>query len=226
MDVRDSVLVTGAYGLVGRPVVERLVADGYKVIATAHRRDETVAACLRGRALGRSDQAGSGHRVARRCIADGHRSPGGVHPADVLRQPCAGACGERRRDRVAGARRGGDAVAASLRARVEHGGVRQPQPAPVHRPAHPRNPAVGVGAVRLSQARGRKHRALIGFGMVDPSARRRHHPRTAGRLRGLRLVLLRLRSLPEDNRCHSVDSRDVAAAFAAAVTTDACGRSS
>ena len=37
MDARDSVLVTGAYGLVGRPVVELLVADGYKVTATAHR---------------------------------------------------------------------------------------------------------------------------------------------------------------------------------------------
>ena len=34
---RDSVLVTGAYGLVGRPVVDRLVADGHHVIATAHR---------------------------------------------------------------------------------------------------------------------------------------------------------------------------------------------
>ena len=36
MAARDSVLVTGAYGLVGRPTVERLVADGFKVIATAH----------------------------------------------------------------------------------------------------------------------------------------------------------------------------------------------
>ena len=33
---RDSVLVTGAYGLVGRPVVDRLVADGHHVVATAH----------------------------------------------------------------------------------------------------------------------------------------------------------------------------------------------
>ena len=37
MAARDSVLVTGAYGLVGKPVVDRLVADGFKVIATAHR---------------------------------------------------------------------------------------------------------------------------------------------------------------------------------------------
>ena len=36
MAARDSVLVTGAYGLVGRPTVERLVADGFEVIATAH----------------------------------------------------------------------------------------------------------------------------------------------------------------------------------------------
>ena len=36
MAARDSVLVTGAYGSVGRPTVERLVADGFKVIATAH----------------------------------------------------------------------------------------------------------------------------------------------------------------------------------------------
>ena len=36
MAVRESVLVTGAYGLVGRPVVEQLVADGFDVIATAH----------------------------------------------------------------------------------------------------------------------------------------------------------------------------------------------
>jgi nucleoside-diphosphate-sugar epimerase len=37
MAARNSVLVTGAYGLVGRPVVDRLVADGYDVFATAHR---------------------------------------------------------------------------------------------------------------------------------------------------------------------------------------------
>ena len=37
MAARDSVLVTGAYGLVGRPVVERLVSDGFQVVATAHR---------------------------------------------------------------------------------------------------------------------------------------------------------------------------------------------
>ena len=37
MAAGDSVLVTGAYGLVGRPLVDRLVADGFKVIATAHR---------------------------------------------------------------------------------------------------------------------------------------------------------------------------------------------
>ncbi len=36
MAARDSVLVTGAYGLVGRPVVERLVTDGFNVVATAH----------------------------------------------------------------------------------------------------------------------------------------------------------------------------------------------
>jgi len=37
VDARDSVLVTGAYGLVGRPVVDKLVADGFNVTATAHR---------------------------------------------------------------------------------------------------------------------------------------------------------------------------------------------
>jgi len=37
VDLGDSVLVTGAYGLGGRPVVDRLVADGFKVTATAHR---------------------------------------------------------------------------------------------------------------------------------------------------------------------------------------------
>ena len=45
MAARDSVLVTGAYGLVGRPTVERLVADGFKVIATAHHTVETCG-CL------------------------------------------------------------------------------------------------------------------------------------------------------------------------------------
>jgi nucleoside-diphosphate-sugar epimerase len=37
MGARDAVLVTGAYGLVGRPLVARLVADGFAVTATAHR---------------------------------------------------------------------------------------------------------------------------------------------------------------------------------------------
>ena len=36
MAAQELVLVTGAYGLVGRPVVDRLVADGHHVIATAH----------------------------------------------------------------------------------------------------------------------------------------------------------------------------------------------
>ena len=188
---RDSVLVTGAYGLVGRPVVDRLVADGHHVIATAHHATKPAlptSVDVRSVDLTKPDQVTA-------LLADVSPSAivhlAAVHPTDVLRQSRARASGERRRHRVIGARRAGDAFAAAFRPRVVHGGVRQPQPAPVRRPAHARDPAVGLGAVRLSQAQGRKHSALIGFGVVDPSARRCHHPRAAGRLRRFRDLLLR-----------------------------------
>lgn len=58
----DSVLVTGAYGLVGRPVVERLDADGFRVTATAHRaRKPALPAEVDVRPV-RVDEAGSGQR--------------------------------------------------------------------------------------------------------------------------------------------------------------------
>ena len=140
MAVRDSVLVTGAYGLVGRPVVERL--RGRRLPGHRHRApdSQTVAACRGGRAIGRSHEAGSGQRCTRRCVAICGRSSGGVHSADVLRQRRVGTGGQRRRDLGTCARRGGDARTPSLRPRIQHGGVRQPQPTPIHRPAHPETP--------------------------------------------------------------------------------------
>ena len=99
MAARDSVLVTGAYGS-GRQArgAERLVSDGFKVHRHRAPRVEAGAACRRRRAVGRSDEAGSGQCAYRRGHAVGDCSSGSGHPSALLCQPSSGPSGERRRD--------------------------------------------------------------------------------------------------------------------------------
>jgi NAD(P)-dependent dehydrogenase (short-subunit alcohol dehydrogenase family) len=53
----ETVLITGAIGLVGAPTVARFATDGWQVVATAHRRTpEDVPAGVRIRPTDLSDQ--------------------------------------------------------------------------------------------------------------------------------------------------------------------------
>lgn len=137
MAARDSVLVTGAYGLVGRPVVQRLVADGFPVVATAHRTTKpALPSDVDVRSVDLTKPADVGALfadVAPSVI---------VHLAAVIPPLCYANRALSRAVNVdataaLGARRGGNVVAALVRARLQHGGVRQPEPPPVHRLTHP-----------------------------------------------------------------------------------------
>jgi nucleoside-diphosphate-sugar epimerase len=220
MDVRDSVLVTGAYGLVGRPLVERLVADGYRVIATAHR---TVKPALPAAVDVRQVDLTKPAQISA-VLAD--VSPSAiVHLAACIPPMCYANRALARAVNV-------DATAALVRAaeampsppRFVHAssmavyGSRNP-----HRFTELLTPETPLLASELYGCQKLEAENIV-------------------RSSGLEWSILRLSGvitleplidygdfdsfyfgalMPEDNRCHSVDSRDVAAAFAAAVTTDA-----
>jgi nucleoside-diphosphate-sugar epimerase len=220
MDVRDSVLVTGAYGLVGRPLVERLVADGYKVIATAHR---TVKPALpatvdvRSVDLTNSDQIGA-------VLAE--VSPSAiVHLAACIPPMCYANRALARASNV-------DATAALVRAaqampsppRFVHAssmavyGSRNP-----HRFTHLLTPDTPPLASELYGCHKLKAENIVRSSGLEWSILRLSGVITLeplidyGDFDSFYLGAL----MPEDNRCHTVDSRDVAAAFSAAITTDA-----
>ena len=191
MAARGSVLVTGAYGLVGRPTVERLVADGFKVIVTAHHTVKPAfpaAVDVRSVDLTKPDQIAA-------LVAE--VSPSAiVHLAAVIPPMCYANRALARAvnvDATATLVRAASTlpIRTSVRARVERCRTRQPEPVPVFRPARRRQSAGGVGSVQLSQDPCREHRADIESGVVDPSARWRPHPRTVGRLRRFRFLLFR-----------------------------------
>ncbi len=220
MDARDSVLVTGAYGLVGRPVVERLVADGYKVIATAHRTVKPslpAAVDVRSVDLTKPDQVSA-------VLAD--VSPSAiVHLAACLPPMCYANRALARAVNV-------DATAALVRAA-------EAMPSP------PR--FVHASSMAVYGSRNPHRFTDLLTPDTPPLASELYgcHKLEAEnivRSSDLEWSILRLSGvitldplidygdfdsfyfgavMPEDNRCHSVDARDVAAAFAAAVTTDA-----
>ncbi|WNG92232.1 NAD(P)-dependent oxidoreductase [Mycobacterium sp. ITM-2016-00318] len=220
MDVRDSVLVTGAYGLVGRPVVDRLVADGIKVTATAHR---TVKPALpadvdvRRVDLTESDQVSA-------LVADVAPSAI-VHLAAYIPPLCYA---DRARARAVNV----DATAALVRAaqamtkppRFVHAssmavyGSRNP-----HRHRDLLTPETPPLASELYGC----HK-LLAENIVRASSLEWSILRLAGVITLEPLVdygdfdsFYFGSIMPEDNRCHSVDVRDVASAFAAAITTPA-----
>lgn len=217
---RDSVLVTGAYGLVGRPVVERLVADGFTVVATAHR---TVKPSLpaevdvRAVDLTRQDQVDA-------LLAE--VSPSAiVHLAACIPPMCYA-------NRVLARAVNVDATAALVRAaaamasppRFVHAssmavygsrnphritGMLTPDTPPLASDLYGCHKLEAENIVRTSDLEWSILR-LPGVITLEPLI-------DYGEFDAFYLGAL----MPEDNRCHTVDCRDAAAAFAAAVTTDA-----
>jgi len=219
MAVRDSVLVTGAYGLVGRPVVEKLVADGFDVIATAHHATKPAlpaAVDVRSVDLTKPDQVAA-------VLAD--VSPSAiVHLAACIPPMCYANSALARAVNV-------DATAALVRAA-------EAMPAP------PR--FVHASSMAVYGSRNPHRFTDLLTPETPPLASELYgcHKLEAEnivRASALEWSILRLAGvisleplidygdfdsfyfgaiMPEDHRCHSVDSRDVAAAFAAAITTD------
>lgn len=216
----DSVLVTGAYGLVGRPVVERLVADGFRVTATAHRARKPALPAevdVRTVELTKPDQVSA-------LVADVAPSAI-VHLAACIPPMCYANRGLARAVNV-------DATAALVRAAAAL-------------PSPPRFVQASSMAVYGSRNPYRFTDLLTPETPTLPSNVYGGHKLEAEnivRATDLEWSILRLSGvitldplvdygdfdsfyfgvvLPEDGRCHSVDARDVATAFTAAVTTDA-----
>jgi nucleoside-diphosphate-sugar epimerase len=219
MAARDSVLVTGAYGLVGRPTVERLVADGFNVVATAHRTVKPslpAAVDVRRVDLTKPDQVSA-------LVAEA--SPSAiVHLAACIPPLCYANRALARAINV-------DATAALVRAaealpsppRFVHAssmavyGSRNP-----HRFTDLLTPDTPPLASELYGC----HK-LAAENIVRSSSLEWSILRLAGVITLEPLIdygdfdsFYFGAVMPVDNRCHSVDARDVAAAFAAAVTTD------
>jgi len=217
---RDSVLVTGAYGLVGRPVVDRLVADGHHVIATAHHATKPAlptSVDVRSVDLTKPDQVTA-------LLAD--VSPSAiVHLAACIPPMCYANRALARAVNV-------DATASLVRAAEKM-------------PSPPRFVHASSMAVYGSR---NPHRLTDLLTPETPSLAselygcHKLEAENIVRSSGLEWSMLRLAGvitleplvdygdfesfyfgsiMPEDNRCHSVDVRDVAAAFSAALTIDA-----
>ena len=214
------VLVTGGYGRVGRAVVERLVADKFQVVVTTHKTVKPslpVGVDVRPVDLSQPDQV--------KALVDDLSPSVIVHLAAVVPPRCY-------TDRTFARAVNVDATAALVRAATERPspprfvhastgavhGIRNP-----HRVANPVTPDSPLAPVDLYGC----HKALA---------------ENIVRSSGLEWSILRLCSVialdqlahfrnsdafyfralvPEDTRVHTVDPRDVAAAFAAAITTDA-----
>jgi nucleoside-diphosphate-sugar epimerase len=220
MAARDSVLVTGAYGLVGRPVVQRLVSDGFKVIATAHRATKPALPAgvdVRSVDLTKPDQVNA-------LIAEVTPSAI-VHLAAVIPPLCYANRALARAVNV-------DATATLVAAA-------QAQPSPprfVHassmavygsRNPHRSDDLVTTDTPLLASDVYSCHKILaeniVRSSDLEWSILRLGGVTTLeplvdyGNFDALYFGAL----MPQDNRCHTVDARDVAAAFSAAVTTNA-----
>ena len=216
----DSVLVTGAYGLVGRPVVERLVADGFTVTATAHRARKPALPAevdVRPVELTKPDEVSA-------LVAD--VAPSAIiHLAAVIPPMCYANRALARAVNV-------DATAALVRAaaalrsppRFVHAssmavyGSRNP-----HRFTDLLTPETPTLACELYGGHKLEAENIVRSSDLEWSILRLSGVITLeplvdyGDFDSFYFGSL----MPEDNRCHSVDARDVAAAFTAAVTTDA-----
>jgi D-erythronate 2-dehydrogenase len=223
----EKVLVTGGFGLVGSQTVRRLVDDGHRVVVTdlgapAQRK---AAASLPANAEARwadlTDQ-----RAVDRLVAE--VSPTViVHLAAVIPPVVY-------RNRALGRRVNVDATAALLRAAESHA-------------QQPRFVLASSNAVYGSRNPHRHHERVRADSPLQPSDLYGAHKAEAEKhvqSSSLEWVILRLggvisvdpaampftrdalffeSALPTDGRLHTVDVRDVAAAFAAATTADVAG---
>jgi nucleoside-diphosphate-sugar epimerase len=217
---RDPVLVTGAYGLVGRAVVERLVADKFQVIVTAHRTVKPpLPAGVDVRAVDLTEP-----RQVDAFVAEVAPSAI-VHLAAVIPPQCYA-------DRTVARAVNVDATAAMVRAaaalpsppRFVHAssvavhGIRNP-----HRYTDLLTPGTPLVAGDLYSCHKIEAEYIVRSSDLEWSVLRLGgvislEPfRQYGNLDAFYLGAL----LPEDGRVHTIDPRDVATAFAAAITTDA-----
>lgn len=220
MAAGDPVLVTGAYGLVGRPTVRQLVADGFEVVATSHR---TAKPALPAEVDVRQVDLTEPAQVAA-LVAD-VRPSAIVHLAACIPPMCYANRALARAINVG-------ATAALVRAA-------EAMPSP------PRFVHASSMAVYGSRNPHRCKELLTSE--TTPVASELYGCHKLGaenivRAAGLEWSILRLAGvitlepmidygdfdsfyfgslMPVDNRCHAVDSRDVASAFAAAITTPA-----
>lgn len=213
-----SVLVTGAYGLVGRPVVEQLIADGFDVTATAHRTTKpTLPASVDVRSVDLTDA-----EQVSALVAD--VSPKAiVHLAAVIPPMCYANRAFARAVNV-------DATAALVHAaqsmstppRFVHAssmavyGSRNP-----HRCADLLTPQTPTLASDLYGCHKLEAENIVRASDLEWSILRLAGVTTLEPLIDYAAESFYFGAImPEDNRCHGVDARDVASAFAAAVTTD------
>jgi nucleoside-diphosphate-sugar epimerase len=214
------VLVTGGYGRVGRAVVERLVADKFQVVVTAHQTVKPslpVGVDVRPVDLSQPDQV--------KALVDDVSPSVIVHLAAVIPPRCY-------TDRTFARAVNVDATDALVRAATE-------------RPSPPRFVHASTGAVHGIRNPHWITNPVTPDSPLAPADLYGCHKALAEnivRSSDLEWSILRLctvialdqlsyfrntdafyfRALvPEDTRVHTIDPRDVAAAFAAAITTDA-----
>jgi nucleoside-diphosphate-sugar epimerase len=219
MAARGSVLVTGAYGLVGRPVVKRLVADGFTVVATAHKALEPAlpsAVEVRHVDLTKPGQVSA--------LVDDVAPSAIVHLAACIPPMCYANRALARAVNV-------DATAALVRAatalpsppRFVHAssmavyGSRNP-----HRFTDLLTPETPPLASDLYGCHKLEAENIVRASDLEWSILRLSGVTTLEPLvdYGDPQWLYFGACIPDDNRCHAVDARDAAAAFAAAVQTD------
>jgi nucleoside-diphosphate-sugar epimerase len=217
-----TVLVTGAFGLVGLPTVAQFAADGWRVVATAHRR--TSEEMPGGVTVVKVDltEPAQVERVVSETQPDVIAHVAAVIPPQIYRDPAMG-----RRVNV-------DATAALV-----HAAEAQPHP--------PRFVHASSGALYGPRNPHRQTDLLTAESPIRPHdvyGCQKLEAEEIVRSSSLEWVILRIGNvmsvdpaampfnadtlyfggaLAIDHRCHTVDNRDVASAFTAAATADVVG---
>ncbi|OBI11231.1 oxidoreductase [Mycobacterium sp. E2462] len=223
----DTILVTGAFGQVGKRCVQLLLERGRTVVALDLRTDNTVA-------VEKSLSAGDGTLIAAytdlldaaavRELIGAHRPQAIVHLAAVVSPPSYRNPKLARRVNVGGTENLLAAAAALprpplflLASSAAVYGSRNPYTHPERiTPDTPVNPIDQYGQDKvLAEAAIRASGLPYAFyrlaGIISPD--------TQAEINGDHLILMR--SMPSDNRIHAVDARDVALAFANGVDREA-----
>jgi nucleoside-diphosphate-sugar epimerase len=218
--VDARVLVTGAYGRVGRAVVQRLLTDKFQVVVTAHRNvDPPMPAEVDVRAVDLTET----HQV--NTLVDDVSPSAIVHLAAAIPPRCYA-------DRSTARAVNVDVTAALVRAASEQPspprfvhastgavhGVRNP-----HRAGDPVTPESPLAPVDLYGCHKALAENIVRSSDLEWSILRLSSVIAMDPLANLRFSdAFYFRALvPEDTRVHTVDPRDVATAFARALTTDA-----